>query len=290
VGRALVSPVSAAYQELSRAVGSQILGYGSERLQRWLLQEYVRKVGFYAIELYSGNLLLSGDWPSARDQPPLHLLVLGRAGTGKSSLIETLAGGHARPSPDEGGKQLDAYRLSSPEWGELLLWDTPAWESLSRRRAKSAVTRADLIVWVSRADNLDADYEAGQLRRLQRWLIGRDGQPEPPLLVALTHSEFSSDPAGLRSSVAGKLGLSEERIITISLADSHHSLAFEELSTLIAIHHLQATRSQYWRHFQRLRREENRQFAGQQLRNAGGKAWQVVKGMFSGGRKSKKDN
>lgn len=52
--RAIFAPQSAAVAELRRAVGSQLLDHGSERVQTWLLREYIRKLGYHAIDLYGG--------------------------------------------------------------------------------------------------------------------------------------------------------------------------------------------------------------------------------------------
>lgn len=278
MGRALLSPASAIYQEFSRAVGGHILDYGSVRMQRWLLQEYVRKVGFYAIELYSGNLLLSGELTSDSGHP-LQILVLGPARSGKTSLIEGVAEGRATAHPEASDKWITAHRLSSPEWGELELWDTPAWKSLPRRRAREAVAAADIIIWVSHAGDMDVDYEAGQLARLRRWLSRRAGQPEPPLLVALTHCEQLDDTRSL-SSIAEQLSLAAEDIIPLSLVDPLAAQAREQLYAAFAAHHAQAVRSHYWRYLHRRRNVENRELAGRQLRSAAGNAWRATRGIF----------
>ncbi len=283
MGRALISPASALYKEFSRAVGGHILDYGSERMQRWLLQEYVRKVGFYAIELYSGNLLLSGDLTSGSGYP-LQVLVLGPAGSGKTSLLEALSEGRAEINPNASDKWISAHRLASVEWGELELWDTPAWKSLPRRRARAAVAQADIIIWVSHAGEMDVEYEAGQLARLKRWLGGRAGQPEPPLLMALTHSE-QLDASRPLASVAAQLAMPVEDVIPLSLEGPLAAQARERLHAAFSAHHGQAERSHYWRYLHKRRREENRELSGRQLRSAAGNAWRAARGFFRQGPK-----
>lgn len=278
MGRALMSPASAVYKEFSRAVGGHILDYGSERLQRWLLQEYVRKVGFYAIELYSGKLLLSGELIDTGEYP-LQVLVLGPAGSGKTTLIEALSGGRAEAHPQASDQWISARRLASDDWGELELWDTPAWKKLPRRRARQAVADADIIIWVSHVGDRDAEDEAGQLARIKRWLGRRVGRPEPPLLVALTHCE-REDVSQPRADLAAALSLAPEHIMALSLSDPMATRAREQLHDAFAACHAQAVRSHYWRYLRRQRRAENRELAGRQLRNAANTAWRAARGVF----------
>lgn len=283
MGRALISPASALYQEFSRAVGGHILDYGSERMQRWLLQEYVRKVGFYAIELYSGNLLLSGELTAGTGQP-LQVLILGPAGSGKTSVLEALAGGQSDINPNTSDKWINAHRITSPVWGELELWDTPAWPKLPRRRARAAVAAADLIIWVSDAGATGMKDDAEQLARLQRWLGRRAGQPEPPLLVALTHLEQQGEAFSL-AVVAEQLSIPAEQIIPLSLADPHSERAREPLQAAFNQYYAQAERCHYWRYLNQRRQAENRELSGRQLRGAAGTAWRAARGLFRQGPK-----
>lgn len=301
-GRAIFNPASAVYKELSRAVGAQIMDFGSERLQRWLLQEYVRKVGFYAIELYSGNLLLNAA-PVGDADNPVRLLVLGRAGSGKSSLIQTLAGGTLDATAAQSDGPLIGHRLHLPDWGDLQVWDTPAWDKLPRRHARRAVAQADLIVWVSRACATDTDADASQLRRLERWLGERAGQPEPPLLVAWNPADatqqtttssatqaatgdLSANGTDLHDSnphdtdihdIARRLGVPPENILQVSLAQPLSANTAEPLRRALDLCRTRATRSQYWRQMHQRKSHENRQLAGQQLRHLGSNAWKLAR-------------
>lgn len=284
LGRALISPASAVYKEFSRAVSGHIMDYGSERLQRWLLQEYVRKVGFYAIELYSGNLLLSGALTSSPEEP-LRVLVLGPARSGKSSLIQAVSGGTAEPSPAESTTYLNAQRLYAEEWGTWVLWDTPAWSQFPRSPAKEAVRHADIIIWVSHAADRNNEEEVEQLTRIRRWLEKRAGQPEPPLLVAITHSE-QIQAHSLQTRIAEQLRLPPAHVLTLSLKDPLAPAIREQLHNAFGTHHPQAVRSQYWRLLRRQRRTENRELAGRQLRNGASRAWHAARGLFKRGKHS----
>ncbi len=108
-GRLVLNPTDALISEAWGYARGQTFGSAWAETQRWLLREYVRKVGYYAIELYSGRLVLSEAEPTATLTPvssadlqqaaensappePLRILVLGRANAGKSSLINALFG------------------------------------------------------------------------------------------------------------------------------------------------------------------------------------------------------
>ncbi|WP_347331710.1 GTPase domain-containing protein [Marinimicrobium locisalis] len=287
LGRALLSPAGALYKEFNRAVGGHILDYGSERLQRWLLQEYVRKVGFYAIELYSGNLLLSGELTSGSGHP-IQVVVFGPAQSGKTTVVDTFAGEESEPVPERGNKWVSVHRLNSSDWGELELWDTAAWKGLPRRQARRAVASADLIIWVSHAVTADVKYEAEQVSRLKRWLASRVGQPEPPLLVVLTHSE-QVDAVERKERTAEAFAVAKESVVALSAKPTMSEasatspqavLRREPLHAAFVYHYSQVVRCQYWRYLHRQRRAENRELAGRQLRNVAGSAWKTARGVF----------
>ncbi len=126
----------------------------------------------------------------------------------------------------------------------------PVWKSLPWRRARRAVAAVDTIIWVSDVAQMNTDYNAEQLERLKRRVGRRVGQPEPPLLVALTHCD-RQDPSKLQSNVAARLSVATENIVMLSLADPLTTLASE-----------QAVRSHHWRYLHRQRRAENRELAG----------------------------
>jgi hypothetical protein len=60
-GRLVVNPMDALLSEAWGHLRGQAYGQAWTETQRWLLREYVRKVGYYAIELYSGRLSLADD-------------------------------------------------------------------------------------------------------------------------------------------------------------------------------------------------------------------------------------
>ncbi|MFU8878272.1 MAG: GTPase family protein, partial [Wenzhouxiangellaceae bacterium] len=202
--RAIFAPQSAAVAELRRAVGSQLLDHGSERVQTWLLREYIRKLGYHAIDLYGGLARLQDqtrlDTPDRRlatngqsqedEHEPLRILLLGRANAGKSSLINALFGEvtaavDVLPDTTTG---IVGYRLERDGEIQGLIFDTPGFDGAlfgSRVLEKTAVD-ADLVLWVTAAHRPDRGEERRRLDQL-RAMLADPKRRSPPLLVVMTH-------------------------------------------------------------------------------------------------------
>ncbi len=217
VGRAVLDPSSVLFRELRREMGNRIVGYGAERIQLWLLQEYVRKVGYYAVELYSGNLLLAGEDPTttptaetrkAHEQSaateatlqaePLRVMVLGRASAGKSSLINALFGQLTAATdvlPDT-TSQIMPYRLEREGDTEALIFDTPGADTplFKQKTLKDTILNADLLLWVSPAHRPDRQAEREQLNQIREWIEARPQHHPPPIIAVATHIDLLRPP------------------------------------------------------------------------------------------------
>jgi len=211
-GRMVFNPASALLSEAKTALGNRAFAVAWTDLRRWLLQEYVRKIGRYAIELYSGRLVLDEQAATAitapsgpeleqeareaaqRAEEPLRILVLGRANAGKSSLInalfgETLVATDCLPDP---ASPVRPYRLTRDDMTPALVFDTPGIDTpaLPPKALESLVDSADLILWVTAAQRPDREQEGAALNRLrQRWKARPERHP-PTLLVAVSHIDL----------------------------------------------------------------------------------------------------
>jgi uncharacterized protein len=208
-GRLLVNPSSAVFYELRRGLSNSIAGYGLERVKTWMLQEYVRKVGRYAIDLYSGRLLLdeatgetapnSGDRDSQeagsdhepRSEEPLRILVLGRANAGKSSLINALFGEVATASDilPHTTREVHAYRLQREGQMEALILDAPGCDTdlFGEQALEKEALNADLILWVVSAVRGDRQEDKKRLDMIRSWYAHHITRRPPPMLAVVSH-------------------------------------------------------------------------------------------------------
>ena len=211
-GRAIVNPVNAILGEAWRQLRDSSFLQARDELHRWFLHTYVRKVGYYAIDLYSGRLVLtdeesattrtarsSADMDAANQstgdentvEEPLRILVLGRSNAGKSSLINALFGQLATVAdvlPDS-TLTLKPFALSRDGLTRALIFDTPGCDSehFEIKQLQHAAQDADLILWVSPVNRPDRQAERDCLDALRSFLSAHINRRPPPLLVAASH-------------------------------------------------------------------------------------------------------
>ncbi|MBS1222714.1 MAG: GTP-binding protein, partial [Proteobacteria bacterium] len=208
-GRLVINPADALLSEVWGQLRGQAYGAAWTELHRWLLREYVRKVGYYAIALYSGQLTLADAEPTTDSTPvsrrdlqqaaeiaaptgePLRIVVLGRANAGKSSLINALFGRLTAATdvlPDT-TPGLTPYRLEREGLAAALIFDTPGCdtERLGDKALKRVVLDADLLLWVCAAHRPDRGAERKKLDAVRAWQAERLDRRPPPLLVAVSH-------------------------------------------------------------------------------------------------------
>jgi len=216
-GRAILSPQSAVAAELRRAVFEQVSAHGSERLQTWLLREYIRKLGYHAIDLYGGLVRLEDAAPLEAPSPrsiqegkaaaaqaasvtaePLRILVAGRANAGKSSLINALFGEVTAATdllPDT-TTAIMPYRLERDGALQALIFDTPGFDGTQadRKALERAAVDADLVLWVTAATRADRAVERERLDGIRTRLAEDPVRRVPPLLVVMTHIDLLRPP------------------------------------------------------------------------------------------------
>jgi predicted GTPase len=203
LSRWLWNPIAAIAKEAGRPLGDlanqQLLRNFSQTLRETALTLLCKQ----AIALYGGktaldfetaaptsaqaqtlrDLMESAEATQAVATEPINLLLVGRTGAGKSSLINTLfeqdkAAVDVLPSTD----QIASYRWETPAQEALILWDSPGYEQVDqadfRRQVLAQATAADVLLLVSPV--LDPSLEA-DVAFLQD--LAREGRDLPSFLV-----------------------------------------------------------------------------------------------------------
>lgn len=208
-GRLIINPLDALVSEAWRHVRDRGLGAAGVEMQRWLLRAYVRKVGYYAIDLYSGRLPLDDADPTGatrgsrkavseaeaeageREREPVRIVVLGRDNAGKSSLINALFDSPRAVSgaTGSGTQGVRAFELQREGFTRALIFDTPACDApgFAREVMLESVAEADLVLWVSAVHRPDRAPERDSLAAISAHFAARRDRHAPPVLVVATH-------------------------------------------------------------------------------------------------------
>lgn len=207
-GNVIINPVNALLSEVWRHLRDRSFDQARNELHRWFLRAYVYKVGYYAIDLYSGRLPLGDEdsmiSPTAASQTdvehahdaasaavePLRILVLGRTNAGKSSLINALFG-QLKTSADvlpDTTQGFSPFVLTREGLDQALIFDSPGCDSplFDQTDMLKAASRADFIIWVSPANRPDRQRERECLDALRTFQAKRINFRSPPLVVAVS--------------------------------------------------------------------------------------------------------
>ncbi|MCA9134621.1 MAG: 50S ribosome-binding GTPase [Planctomycetales bacterium] len=194
-------------------------GNVTEELQNELLhafyQRYLRQVGFYLIEMYSGRLRggaqryrqqfgqMSAAVHAASGQPEVirqleatntRIAVMGQVKAGKSSLINALIGDRVAATsllPETRQVQQFEYTLPGTE-ANIFLLDTPGYDEVDvskhqRREIQLAADQADIVLLVMDIHSAARESDLRLVQQLAQHYAKQTHLKPPPIIAVLTH-------------------------------------------------------------------------------------------------------
>ncbi len=207
-----LNPLSGAMRMLRDAVVQGLQQTTAQAVVAWAAGYLVRRTGYYAIMLYGGYLILDEEEfkqfesrKSVRDKTaagrelvlaarePFRILVVGRMGAGKSSVINALAGQALAPLNCPNPRQL---RYIVP-WGqggpECLVIEAPDLQADTQNGLPSSIknelSQTDLVMLVVKANQAELSVEQSFVREFRRYFAENRQLVQPPLLVVVTRAD-----------------------------------------------------------------------------------------------------
>jgi hypothetical protein len=212
LGRVAINPVGAVLAEIRDFTAGKVLGSSTDEMKNWAIGFCVKKAGYYAIQLYSGYLVLDdmafddytteqsrGD--AAKDErrtellssEPLRILVLGQVKAGKSSLINALFG-ETRAAVDvvPRTRYVEPYVLERDGLQQAIILDTAGYEDVARTddpfaQLHKQILDCDLVLCVCSAASAARAADRVLLDAVRGFFDANPDRVMPPVVVALTH-------------------------------------------------------------------------------------------------------
>jgi len=206
------SPATSLLRELKDTLSKKLFNAAAESIKLWLLQTYVKKVGYYAIELYSGNMVLDEtafesyltqtaeqDLQDDLSPPPLpaldplKFLILGQVKAGKSSLVNALlhepkAVVDVLPST----YLLTPYTLKRAGLEQAILLDSVGYADTTEstqlcEQIETDILNSDFILLVCKANAAARQSDKQVLDTIHHLFQAHIDIAKPPILIVLTH-------------------------------------------------------------------------------------------------------
>jgi predicted GTPase len=204
-----LAPQAAILREIQGWFSSKFLKASRQEVSGWLLEALFERVGYYAIELYSGSVMIEKaglqqyrSSTSAADleqqqshteslsREPLRILILGHVNSGKSSLVNAMFGKLQAATdvlPLEQG--LIPYLLEQDELPQALVLDSAGFGLHADEKLPEAWWKAsrssDVLLWVCAANHAARQTDKRLLDQL-RDEFRQSNLPSPVLFVVLS--------------------------------------------------------------------------------------------------------
>jgi hypothetical protein len=206
----LINTPAAFLREARDAVFGRLTAMSTETARRWAVGYFVRRTGYYAIQLYGGQLVLDDAQPDAPlrqskrdagedvarsavlDTEPLRILVVGQTKAGKSSLINALFGEHRAATdvlPRTG--RVEPYVLQREGLQQAIVLDTAGYDTASPaemlRPLVDQLHLCDIVICVCSAASAAREADRRFLSELRAEFQRNPDRHLPVVMTALTH-------------------------------------------------------------------------------------------------------
>jgi len=216
-GSAIINPAKLAAYPLWRKSGQVVVELQDELVRRFY-QRYLRQVGYYLIEMYSGRLRAGSQQYRERfaamatavhsakgDTRPLEQLqdlettiaVMGQVKAGKSSLINALTGDAAAKTsvlPETQNVARHQFNLPNSD-NNLVLLDTPGYSEADvtkkqQLEIRTAVEKADIVLLVMAANSPARDADLKMVKTLKEYYRTKPQLRPPTIIGVMTHIDL----------------------------------------------------------------------------------------------------
>jgi len=209
------NPAAAVPRELVDAVWNRNQSATFEEASRWAIGYFAQKIGYYAIQLYSGHLVVgdeefaafrttrsddqltrSGEREHFEQGEPLRILIMGQVKAGKSSLINALFGEVKAATdvvPRTAGVEPFAIEIEGARQAVIL--DTAGYDEIRRdgpsaRKLRDEILHADVALMVVSAVSAARESDRQMLDTLRELFRTQPDRSLPPLVVAVSHIDL----------------------------------------------------------------------------------------------------
>ncbi|MDB5336291.1 MAG: mnmE 3 [Planctomycetaceae bacterium] len=206
-----VNPAAALARELAGYMQGKAINASARETKQWAVQYAIRRAGYYAIQLYSGQLVLDGvhfrqptsstkqileqveQRETALDEDPLRMLVIGQVKAGKSSLINALFG-ETRSAVDVVPCTIgiEPHLLERDGLQSALIFDSAGYadvESAGKAlvAARDQILKCDVILLVCSSQTAAREPDRRLLAEVRQIFQDDPDKSFPAFLVVLTH-------------------------------------------------------------------------------------------------------